>query len=318
VIGLIVLLLLPWIITRPDWLGAVVLTGILFIGVMGLSVLMGYAGQVSLGHAGFMAIGGYVAAVLATTYGWPPLLGTLVGLFAAVACSIILALTTMRLRGAYLALATLAFGLVIDSLTVGMMATTGGPSGLVGIPFFSSGNYVFDSDRSMYFLVLFISVVIFMLLHAAMGRRYGRALMAVRADPVAAAALGMNVPALKLSAFAISAALASLAGSLYAFYFQFLSPEMVSTRRSFEMVTMLVIGGQGTLIGPIIGVALLTVLPTLFQPLVLYKTMAEGVLLLLTFRYLPGGVLGGLAMLGRKMRRTMLGLSPAQGSLDKP
>jgi branched-chain amino acid transport system permease protein len=207
---------------------------------------------------------------------------------------------------------------VVDSLTVGMMATTGGPSGLVGIPSFSIGSYVFDNDRSMYFLVLFINVTIFMLLHAAMGRRYGRALMAVRADPVAAAALGMNVPALKLSAFAISAALASLAGSLYAFYFQFLSPEMVSTRRSFEMVTMLVIGGQGALIGPIVGVALLTVLPTLFQPLVLYKTMAEGALLLLTFRYLPGGVLGGLAMLGDKLRRAMPAPSPARGSLRNP
>jgi branched-chain amino acid transport system permease protein len=305
VVALVVLLLLPWIVTKPNWLGAVVLTGILFIGVMGLTVLMGYAGQVSLGHGGFMAIGGYVSAILATTYGWPPLLGMLVGLVVAVACSLVLALATMRLRGAFLALATLAFGLVIDSLAVGMMATTGGPSGLVGIPSFSIGSFVFDNDRSMYFLILFVNVVVFLLLHAALGRRYGRALMATRADPIAAASLGINVPALKMSAFAVSAALASVAGSLYAFYFQFLSPEMVSTRRSFEMVTMLVIGGQGTLIGPIIGVALLTVLPTLFQPLVLYKTAAEGALLLLTFRYLPGGVLGGMVMLRDRLRSSL-------------
>jgi branched-chain amino acid transport system permease protein len=264
-------------------------------------VLMGFAGQVSLGHAGFMAIGGYVAAILATTYGWPPLLGTLVGLVAAVGCSLVLAVSTMRLRGTYLALATLAFGLVVDSLTVGMMGTTGGPSGLIGIPSFSIGPLVFDTDRSMYYLVLLVNVVVFVLLHAAISRRFGRALMALRADPTAAAALGMNVPALKMTAFAISAALASLSGSLFAFYFQFLSPEMVSTRRSFEMVTMIVIGGQATLIGPIIGVAILTVLPTVFQPLVLYKTAAEGALLLLTFRYLPGGMLGGMALLIEKL-----------------
>lgn len=300
-LGLVVLLVLPWIVTTPEWLGALVLTGILFIGVMGLSVLMGFAGQVSLGHAGFMAIGGYVAAILATTYGWPPLLGTLVGLVAAVGCSLVLAVSTMRLRGTYLALATLAFGLVVDSLTVGMMGTTGGPSGLIGIPSFSIGPLVFDTDRSMYYLVLLVNVVVFVLLHAAISRRFGRALMALRADPTAAAALGMNVPALKMTAFAISAALASLSGSLFAFYFQFLSPEMVSTRRSFEMVTMIVIGGQATLIGPIIGVAILTVLPTVFQPLVLYKTAAEGALLLLTFRYLPGGMLGGMALLLEKL-----------------
>jgi branched-chain amino acid transport system permease protein len=303
--GLLLLLVLPWIVTNPEWLGALNLTGILFIGVMGLNVLMGYGGQVSLGHGGFMAIGGYVAAVLATTYGWPPLASTLVALVASVAASLALAGATMRLRGAYLALATLAFGLVVDSLTVGMMGTTGGPSGLVGIPRFSIGGFVFDTDWSMYHLVLFINVVVFMLLHAGMGRSFGRSLMAIRADPTAAAALGINVPAVKLTAFAISAIFASLAGSLYAFYFQFLSPEMVSMRRSFEMVTMIVIGGQGTLIGPIIGVALLTVLPTLFQPLAFYKTFAEGALLVLTFRFLPGGVLGGMVMMLAGLRRLL-------------
>src|SRR5262249_33249722 len=131
---LAVILAVPLVVSDPGLMGSLVITGILFIGVLGLDVLMGYAGQVSLGQGGSMAIGGYVAAILATTYGWPPLAGIALGLLASLGCALLLSLATMRLRGHYLALATLAFGLVIDSLDVGMMETTGGPSGLVGIP----------------------------------------------------------------------------------------------------------------------------------------------------------------------------------------
>jgi branched-chain amino acid transport system permease protein len=109
---------------------------------------------------------------------------------------------------------------------------------------------------------------------------------------MAAAALGINVPAYKMTAFAISAALGSLSGSLYAFFFHYLSPEMVGSARSFELVAMLVIGGEGTLVGAILGVALLTLLPTIFQPLAAFKTFAEGVLLVFSFLHMPQGLFG--------------------------
>jgi branched-chain amino acid transport system permease protein len=125
---------------------------------------------------------------------------------------------------------------------------------------------------------------------------FGRALQAVRTDETAAAALGVNVARYKLAAVCVSAALASLSGSLYAFYFHFLSPDMVGAPRSFEMIAMLVAGGEGTLIGPILGVALLTLIPTVFQPFALYKTFAEGVLLVMCFLWLPEGMFGGIAM----------------------
>jgi branched-chain amino acid transport system permease protein len=125
---------------------------------------------------------------------------------------------------------------------------------------------------------------------------FGRALQAVRTDETAAAALGVNVARYKLAAVCLSAALASLSGSLYAFYFHFLSPDMVGAPRSFEMIAMLVAGGEGTLIGPILGVALLTLIPTMFQPFALYKTFAEGVLLVMCFLWLPEGMFGGIAL----------------------
>ncbi|MGH6977225.1 MAG: ABC transporter permease, partial [Stellaceae bacterium] len=125
-------LVLPLLFSSAGILSSLVITGILYISVLGLDVLMGYAGQVSLGQAGFMAIGGYTASVLAVTYGVPPLWGTLAGIVLSVAAAWALSFVTLRLRGHYLALATLAFGLLVDSLTVGMVDTTGGPSGLAG------------------------------------------------------------------------------------------------------------------------------------------------------------------------------------------
>jgi branched-chain amino acid transport system permease protein len=155
----------------------------------------------------------------------------------------------------------------------------------------------------MYYLVAGIIIVLVLALHGGMRSGFGRALKAVRTDQTAAAALGVNVVRYKLAAFLISAALASLSGSLYAFYFHFLSPEMVGTPRSFEMIAMLVAGGEGTLVGPILGVALLTLLPTLFQPFALYKTFAEGLLLVLCFMWLPEGLFGfSAAQLARLVR----------------
>jgi branched-chain amino acid transport system permease protein len=289
-----VLASLPWIVSAGT-MSSLVITGILFIGVLGLDVLMGYCGQVSLGQAGFMAVGGYTAAILATHYDWPPPAGILAGLALSLTCAIVLSRLTMRLRGHYLALATLAFGLLVDSLTVGMTETTGGPSGLVGVPSFSVGPVAFDTPGKTYGLVVTLIVVLVLALLGGIRSDFGRALQAVRTDQTAAAALGIDVPRHKAAAFAISAALASLSGSLYAFHFHFLSPEMVGTARSLEMIAMLVVGGEGTLVGPLFGVALLTLLPTTIQPLALYKTLAAGLLLVLAVRYLPGGIFGALA-----------------------
>ena len=290
---LLLLIALPYLVSS-GFMSSLVIMLILFIAVLGLDVLMGYCGQVNLGQAGFMALGGYTAAILATNYGVSPLVGTLAGIALSLICALLLSAVTMRLRGAYLALATLAFGLLIDSLTVGLTDVTGGPSGLVGIPAFALGSFVFASPRAMYYLTLAIIVVLIAALAGAMRSDFGRALQAIRADQTAAEALGINVPRHKMAAFAISAVLASLSGSLLAFDFHFLSPEMVATPRSFEMIAMLIVGGEGTLVGGLAGAALLTLLPIAFQPIALYKTLVEGAVLVLAFQYLPDGIVGGL------------------------
>jgi len=293
--------------------GSLVITGILFIGVLGLDLLMGFAGQVSLGHAGFMAVGGYTAAILATRLGLAPLAATGAGIALSLAVALVLSLVTARLRGLYLALATLAFGLLVDSVTVGLAGLTGGPSGLVGIPSFALGGYAFTSATSTYYLVWGIGAALVIVLANLARSAFGRALRATRADQTAARALGIQVPRYKVSVFMISAALAALAGSLYAFYFHFLSPEMVSTSRSLEMIAMLVLGGEGTLVGPLIGVALLTLLPAAFQPLATYKTLAEGLVLVLIMLYLPAGIFGGLLAALQRLASRITRLNPHAG-----
>ena len=294
IVGAVTVGVLPLFLGGTGLVGSLVITGILFIAVLGLDLLMGYAGQVSLGHAGFMAVGGYTAAILATRSGLAPLAATGAGIALSLAVALVLSLVTARLRGLYLALATLAFGLLVDSVAVGLTDVTGGPSGLVAIPSFSLGGYTFASPISTYYLVWGIAGALVILLANLTRSGYGRALRATRADQTAARALGIQVPRYKVSAFLLGAGLASLAGSLYAFHFHFLSPEMVSTSRSLEMITMLVLGGEGTLVGPLVGVALLTLLPAVVQPLAVYKTLAEGILLVLIMLYLPAGILGGL------------------------
>ncbi len=290
-LALLGVLVLPYLVSSGV-LSSLVITGILFIAVIGLDLLMGYTGQVSLGQAGFMAIGGYTSAVLATNYDWSPLSGVVAGMALSLVCAIVVSLVTMRLRGVYLALATLAFGLLVDSLAVGLTDTTGGPSGLVGIPSFSVGDYAFTTPRSMYYLVVGLIVALLIFFQGGIKSGFGRAIQAIRTDHMAAAAFGVNVERYKMAVFAVSAVLASLAGSLYGFFFHFLSPEMVGTSRSFEMIAMLVIGGEGTLVGPLFGTALLTLLPTIFQPFAVYKTAAEGLLMVLAFRFLPAGLFG--------------------------
>ncbi len=291
--ALAALALLPAVV-GPAALASLVIALILFVAVLGLDVLMGFAGQVNLGQAGFMAIGGYGAASLAVQAGVPPLPATLAAMVVSGLCALLLAAVTSRLRGAYLALATLAFGLLVDALAVGLGGITGGPSGLVGIPDFAVAGFAFDTPAAMYFLVLGLIAALVLLLAGGMRSGFGRALQAIRTDQLAAAALGIDVAGHKRAAFVLCAALGSLAGSLYAFDFHFLSPDMVATPRSFELIAMLVLGGEGTLVGGLIGALLITLLPTLFQPLAAYKILGEGLILVLVFRYAPDGLLGSL------------------------
>ncbi len=288
----VVMLFLPQIVPGGD-MRAVDITGLFCLTIVGLDLLTGIAGQVSLGQAGFMAIGGYTSAILAVHYGVPTLVGLIAGACASALVAAVLGLVCGRLRGMYLAIVTLAFGILVEAMANGLNIT-GGPSGIAGIPPFSVAGYSFDTDTRMFYLVWVLVAVALVLSANLVRSNRGRILRAMHGDQVGARSLGLHITRAKVAVFVISACMASVAGSLYASYFRYLSPDQVGSAQSLTLITMLAIGGMGTLFGPLIGVALLTYLPLVSQSFANYSMLATGVLLVLFLRYLPAGIWGAV------------------------
>jgi branched-chain amino acid transport system permease protein len=288
----LVMLFVPDVIPAGD-MRALNITGIFCLTIVGLDLLTGIAGQVSLGQAGFMAIGGYMFAIVTVKYHLPTLLGLVIGMVGSALVATVLGLVCGRLRGMYLAITTLAFGILVEAMANGL-SITGGPSGIGGIPVFSVAGFAFDSDTRFFYLIWALVAVALIAVANFVRSNRGRILRAMHGDQAGARSLGLNITRAKISVFVISACLASIAGSLYASYFRYLSPDQVGSSESLQLITMLVIGGMGTLFGPLIGVALLTYLPLESQSIANYSMLLTGVLLVLFLRYLPAGIWGGV------------------------
>jgi branched-chain amino acid transport system permease protein len=298
-LAVVVAVALPFAV--PGITGLLVVTGIFFLVALGLSLFMGHAGQVSLGQTLFMAIGGYGAGLFALKWHWPT---TLAALAAAVASGIIalgLGWLFLRLRGYYFALATLGLAVMTQSLASAWSGVTGGPSGLVAIPSLQLGGYAVFSDRANYFLILVVGLLASAFIANVKRSQTGRVLTAVGHDPGVAAMLGINSAWYKTTAFVVSAVLASVAGSLYAFYLRFMSPEVLGVTVAFGIVIMLALGGARTLVGPLLGALVLQGLPLAGAEFALWEPLAAGVLLIVVMTYLPRGVWGSVvAFAGRK------------------
>jgi len=301
----VVMLFFPRIIPAGD-MRAVNITGLFCLTIVGLDLLTGVAGQVSLGQAGFMAIGGYTSAILAVHYNVPTLVGLIAGAAGSALVAAVLGVVCGRLRGMYLAIVTLAFGILVEALANGLNIT-GGPSGIAGIPPFSVGGFSFDTDTRMFYLVWILVAVALVLSANLIRSNRGRILRAMHGDQVGARSLGLHVTRAKVAVFVISACIASVAGSLYASYFRYLSPDQVGSAQSLTLITMLAIGGMGTLFGPLVGVALLTYLPLVSQSIANYSMLITGVLLVLFLRYLPAGIWGAVLEGVSRARTVWLG-----------
>jgi len=229
--------------------------------VLGLSLLFGYAGQISLGHAAFFGLGAYASGVLTVKYGFSPWPTIALAVVFTCVVAFIIGLPTLKLRGHYLAMATLGFGEIVYIVFNEQGELTGGPSGLVGIPLLELGGITFDDDRSFFCLVWICVLAALALSLNLVNSRVGRALKAVHGNDMAAQSLGVDASLYKLQVFIISAALAALAGSLYAHYLTFISPSSFNLMFSIRLVMMVVIGGMGSLWGALSGAVLLTFLP---------------------------------------------------------
>jgi branched-chain amino acid transport system permease protein len=272
------------------------------IFVTGLNLFMGYAGQVSFGHNAFAALSGYASAALTSTYGWQPLTAFAAGMALALGGALLVGYPTLRLKGHYLAMATLAIGLIVYEVAVQWQAVTGGYMGLSGIPPIGIGRFEIISERAQ---LAFLSLMVLLTIASAMrirSSRFGRALVAIAGSEDAARALGIDVAHYKLVAFLISAAYAALAGSLFVHVVGFVSPEVYGLHMVVLAFTMLYVGGIGTAAGPVIGAVIISLLPETFRALKDYQDLAYGAGLILLLIYAPKGLasLGDLIPASRK------------------
>ncbi|MFH2218527.1 MAG: branched-chain amino acid ABC transporter permease [Pseudomonadota bacterium] len=302
------IVIFPWVARQipavehyPDIL---VYAGIYCLITIGLSLLMGYAGQISIGHAAFYGIGAYVSAILTTRFGLNPWGCMVIGMATTAVIAFLVGAPSLKLRGHYLAMATLAFGVIIYIVFKEEMAWTGGPDGMAGIPGLSIFGFDLDSVEKYFYLVWGIVLAVFIFNVNVIQSAEGRALRAIHSSEAAAGAMGVDVARVKIVVFVYSAILASLAGSLYAHYLNFVNPSAFDLFFSIKLLIMLALGGMQTIWGAVIGAVIITFLSYewlhYFNE---YEVIIYGAILLLVTIFLPHGLAGVPGMVKGWFRR---------------
>jgi len=287
------------VLAAPLFFGdSYILNVLVFVGIntllaVALNLLLGFAGQISLGHAAFFGLGAYVSGVLTSAHSVDPWLAMLIAAVSVGAAAFLLGFPILKLKGHYLAMATLGFGIIVYIFFNETVDLTGGPSGLPGIPNLSLGEFTFDSDMKNYYLIWAFALLAIRLSLNLYRSRIGRALRAIHDSEVAARVAGVNVKNLKVQIFTMSAIISALAGSLYAHTMTFISPASFGFNFSVELVTMVIIGGLGSVYGSLLGAAILTLLPEFLRVFHDYDIIVYGLLLILIIMFMPGGLAGG-------------------------
>jgi branched-chain amino acid transport system permease protein len=297
-----VLFLLPLALSNDYYLSLLNFIGIHTILVVGLNLLMGYAGQISLGHAAFFGLGAYTSGILTATYGVNPWLALAAGLALSGLLAVLIGVPALKLRGYYLAMATLGFGVIVYIVFVQAQRWTGGPSGLAGIPSLAFAGLAFNTPQRLYYLTWTTVAGILALSAGLVDSRFGRALRALHDSEPGAESIGINTQRAKLLIFVWSALYASLAGSLYAHTLNFIAPSSFDIMFSIKLVTMVVVGGMASIWGSLLGAGVLTVLPEILTVFHDFEVVIFGAILMLVMIFLPRGLLRGLLDL-RELRR---------------
>lgn len=288
--ALIFLFLLP-LFLDPYYTYVLNMVVVSILLALGLDILTGFTGQISIGHAAFVGIGAYGAALFTAKLGIPFWFSVPLGGLLAALVSLAIGAPSLRLSGHYLALATLVFGLMIQLIMIHWDSLTNGPRGMmVARP--TLGPLSFSTDRS-YFYIIFPVVILFIIFtRFLIASRVGRALVAVRDSEVAAQSLGVNLARFKLIAFALSSFYAGVAGGFYGPLVKYIDPMSFGLFQSAFYLMMIVVGGIASIPGPIIGAALVTVLPEFLRGFTEYKELIYGLALLLFLVFMPHGIYG--------------------------
>lgn len=263
--------------------GLLILVGINLIAVLGVSMLTGFTRLFSFGNAGFMSIGAYTAAILCTRFGMPFLVTVIAGAAFSAFIAFLLGKLTLDLRGDYFLIATLGFGESIRVLFNYLIPITGGAMGISGIPPIPLNEMVVVGIFTVICIAMAFNIIY---------SKYGRNMMAIREDEMAAGAVGINTANFKTFAFTTSGFFAGVAGALWAHHFSFINPVMFNLDKSAEMTIVVVIGGLGSLSGSIIASALITVLPEILRAASEYRMLAYGVAVVAIINLWPTGIMG--------------------------
>ena len=296
----LVIAALPLVLRNSYVYDLAVLVAFNAIVCIGLNLLIGYAGQISLGHGAFFALGGYGSALLVARYDWPPLVALTAAAGAVAALAYGVGRPILRLRGHYLAMGTLGFGVIVAIVLATEDRVTGGPDGMQ-VPPLSVLDFVVRGEQAWYWLAGGCLLLATWLALNLIDSPAGRALRALDSSEMAAEVAGIDTARHKLRVFVLSAVFAAVAGALTAHYAGFITPAKASFMHSVELVTMVVFGGMASVFGAIVGAAVLTVLPQVLTVLRDYEMIVFGALLMLTMIFLPRGVVPTLqAWLARR------------------
>ncbi len=269
--------------------------------IASLNLLMGYGGQISLGHAGFFGFGAYVSGVLDVKLGLMPWIGLPAAAVLTGLSALIIGIPALRLRGLYLSMATLGWNAILLVMFNRLIDVTGGPNGLLGVHPFSFGAFTLDTDTRQFPLVWLISLLVMVAILHLLNSRIGRALRAVATNELGADAVGIDSFRTKLLFFVISAGMAGIAGSLYVHINQYASPETFSVNNSILIVVMVALGGSGTYWGPVIGALIYTAVPQLLLDYEDAELMLFGLGMLIVLIALPSGLAGAPSALIKRL-----------------
>ncbi|HEX4994388.1 MAG TPA: branched-chain amino acid ABC transporter permease [Methylomirabilota bacterium] len=309
-IGMGIVLTAPAWVWNPYHLHTLIMAGIFAVLALSLNLLLGYTGQLSLGHAAFFGIGAYASALLSVKLEWSPWIGLLAAIVAPGLAGYVIGRLALKLRGAYFVLLTISFAGCVSLVSVNWMDLTNGPLGIPGVPpveiaLPGLSALSLRTKSAYYYLVLAAVVGAYLLCLALIRSRVGRALVALRENETLAASVGIDATHYLVLAAVTSAAMAGFAGGLYAHYTRFVSPEVFLFTYTVTMVIMVVAGGKGTLAGPVVGAVLFTVLPEALRELTSYQwqMLLYGVLLIAVLFFMPEGIVPALRAAGPALRR---------------
>lgn len=284
----------PELVANEYILRLIVLFLIYSIIALGLNVLVGLAGLVSLGQAGLYAIGAYAGAILATRLNLNLIPCLLAAVVMSGAFGVLLAYPTVRVRGVYLAVVTIAFGIIVENVAIEWESLTGAWVGISNVPAPSLAGVTL-TGRTYFYAISLAVLATFMLNLNLMRSRYGRAMIAVSQSEIAASSLGVNVIGIRTLAFVVSACTAGAAGVFYVFLNKYVSPDIFNFGASVRFLLMVILGGAGTAVGPVVGAGVLTYLPEVLQQFGAWQNFVYGALLAIVMYVMPRGIVGTAA-----------------------